>query len=260
MNDVPNQANLPLFQQSQLQMTAHLRSPTKSAPPEGLEERRLAIYRELIYNNIEGFIDSGFPILRTLINDDHWHQMIRDFIETHESHSPYFLEITQEFLQYLQNERGEVAGDPGFMLELAHYEWVELALDVSEERYPLEVDQDGDLLHGVPVVSPLAWSLSYHWPVHRIGPEFQPSEPGEQATFLVVYRNRNDEVQFMESNAVTVRLLQLLSADTSLCGREVLAQIAEELQHPDPDSLQIMGLDLMKDLCHSGVICGVRNV
>ncbi len=250
---------LPLFQQSQLTMTAHLRNPELNAGPADVEDRRLGIYRELIYNNIEGFIDSGFPILRELTADDHWHRMIRDFIARHESHSPYFLEITQEFLRYLQEERGAVPGDPAFMLELAHYEWVELALDVSEEQFPQGLDRDGDLLEGQPVVSPLAWSLSYHWPVHRIGPEFQPQEAGEAPTFLVVYRNRQDEVQFMESNAVTVRLLQLMSAEPAQTGRELLAQIAEELQHPEPEALVRMGHDLLRDLLESDVICGVRK-
>jgi hypothetical protein len=44
------------------------------------------------------------------------------------------------------------------MLQLAHYEWVELALDVSTLDFP-EVRQEGDLLESRPVISPLAWVM-----------------------------------------------------------------------------------------------------
>jgi len=246
----------PVFQRSQYALAAHLRNPEKNAPPVGLEDRRLGIYRELIYNNLEGFLASGFPILREIIEDTHWHDMVRDFLDRHQSHSPYFLEITQEFLQYLQEERGEVAGDPAFMLELAHYEWVELALDVSESEWPSDVDPEGDLLLGRPVVSPLAWNLSYQYPVHRIGPDFQPEAPGSEPTFLIVYRDQQDAVQFMAANAVTVRLLQLLSGDHPATGREALSVVATELQHPDPSALELMGLDLLKTLRTKDILCG----
>lgn len=245
------------FQRSQYTLTAHLRNPEKNGPPAGIEDRRLGIYRELIYNNLEGFLASGFPILRKITEDAHWHTMVRDFLERHQSHSPYFLEISQEFLQYLQEERGEVPGDPAFILELAHYEWVELALDIAEAEWPRNVDPEGDLLLGQPVVSPLAWNLSYQYPVHRIGPEFQPDAPGPEPTFLIVYRDRQDAVQFMAANAVTVRLLQLLSDDDPITGREALSVVAAELQHPDPVALEAMGLDLLQTLRDKDILCGV---
>ena len=43
-------------------------------------------------------------------------------------------------------------------------------------------DPAGDLLEGRPVASPVAWLLSYQYPVHRIRPDFQPTEPHEQPT------------------------------------------------------------------------------
>ncbi len=91
----------PVFQVSQHTLVAHLRNPNKNRAPEGIEDRRLNIYRELIYNNIENFIASGFPVLKDVMSEANWHAMVRDFIECHESHSPYFLEISQEFLKYL---------------------------------------------------------------------------------------------------------------------------------------------------------------
>ncbi len=212
-----------------------------------MEDRRMKIYRDLVYNNIETFISSGFPILRSVIADETWHEMIRDFVSHHQSHTPYFLEISQEFLRYLQEERKEHDSDPGFMLELAYYEWVELALDVSPEEIP-DTDTRGDqLLSSRPEVSPLAWRLSYQYPVHKLGPEYQPQEPPEQATFVVVYRNRENEVKFLETNAVTIHLLQLFE-DQDISARDALINISEQLGHDSHDVVLTNGKSLVDQL------------
>lgn len=243
--------------QIQTQLAAHLRNPEQVAGPEGVEDRRLKIYRELFYNNIETFISSGFPVLRSLVDDVFWHAMVRDFMIRHRCHSPYFLEITQEFLLYLQHTREAQEDDPPFMLELAHYEWVELGLDVAEDDITqVPHDPDGDLLEGLPVVSPLAWSLAYQFPVHRIGPDFQPEHPEAVPSYLVVYRGRDDRVGFMEANAVTARLLELLQGAQIENGRQALQVLAEEMQHPQPEQLVVMGLDLMEHLRSQSILLG----
>ncbi|GAB1257942.1 DUF2063 domain-containing protein [Aurantivibrio plasticivorans] len=249
------------FASTQKLLADHLRFPENknlrsTSPLNNIEERRLKIYRELIFNNIEGFISSGFPILKSLYDDGAWKGMVRDFIQRHESHTPYFLEISQEFLAYLQNER-DLSNDPPFILELAHYEWVELALDVSNEVFPHGLRQEFVSLDDKPVLSPLAWNLSYQYPVHHIGTEYQPQEPPDVPTFLVVYRNRDDDVKFMEGNAPTSRLLTLLD-DGSLSVREALSVLAEEMQAPDVDAIFQFGEDLIKRLLALGIVAGYQ--
>lgn len=245
------------FRQVQFDFAAHLRDPDHVPAPDDVEDRRMAIYRDLIFNNIEGFISSGFPITRQLYSDAGWHRLVRDFIRHHKAHTPYFLEIGEEFLHYLQNQR-DLSGEPPFLLELAHYEWVELALDVSTETFPGDVNPDGDPMTEQPVVSPLAWNLSYQFPVHRIGPTFQPAQPPAQPTFLVVYRNRDDQVQFMEANAATSRLLTLLDGEDRLTGQGALEILARELQAPDPRTVMDFGQDLLQRLQSQSIICGTR--
>jgi uncharacterized protein len=124
------------FQETQLAFAKHLRAPDLYPAPLDIENRRMQIYRELIYNNIENLVAVVFPVLRSLLPDKQWHAIMRDFIHKHQCHSPYFLEISQEFLQYLMQERKPQETDPPYLIELAHYEWMELALDVSDEIIP----------------------------------------------------------------------------------------------------------------------------
>jgi hypothetical protein len=247
------------FARTQLEFAGHIRDPDHRPAPADVEDRRMAIYRELFFNNVSSLLESSFPVLRKLLTDGHWQSMVRDFLVRHRCHTPLFLELSQEFLDYLGREREPDPADPPFLLELAHYEWVELGLGVSDdEAHPGLADPNGDLLAGIPVVSPLAWNLSYRYPVHRIGPDYQPQEPGVQPTHLVVYRTRQDKIEFLEINAVTQRMLQLLKAQQDQTGLDVLQIIAAELQHPNPEQVIAAGAGLLQDLRTRDVILGTR--
>lgn len=251
-------AELPFFKQKQYEFAAHIRNPETNPRPADVEARRMNIYTELFYNNIEGFISDGFPVLRSIFTDENWHKMVRNFMEHHHCKTPYFLEISEEFLDYLQNEHKQQEHDPDWMLELAHYEWVELALSVQEEEPDYSViDENGDLLDKHPLISPLAWCLNYNYPVHMIGPEHLPEQP--EATHLVVYRKADDEITFLSINPVTARLLDLLDSDENITGQQALEQIAAELQHPQPETVVQGGAEIMKDLLHRGILLGIAK-
>lgn len=239
------------FQQTQLAFARHMRAPNEHPAPAGMEDRRMGIYRELVYNNIESLIATVFPVLRSLLSDSHWHKMVRDFIHHHECKTPYFLEISEEFLQYLAQERGVREGDPAFLLELAHYEWIELALDVSEDVIPAANQVPTDWMRSKPQVSPLVANLVYQYPVHKISPQFLPQTT--QPTCLIVYRNREDKVCFMEANPLTQRLLSLLQSQ-SMTVEDALAVIVNELKHQDFSVLADDALVVVMHLFRLGVI------
>ena len=255
----PNIDRRPDFMARQYAFAAHIRDPQGAAPPEDVEDRRMRIYRELFYNNVQDFMASSFPVLRELYSDDHWHDLIRDYFARHRAHTPLFLQMPQEFLRYLESERGEHPEDPPFLWELAHYEWVELALSIDPREIGFDgVDVEGDLLTGIPVLSPLAWPLAYRYPVHRIGPEHRLREAPEQPTYLVVYRDRSDDVGFLEINPVTARLLELFSSEDPPAGAEAFRRIAAELDHPKPEVVREGGLQILEDLRGRDVVLGTR--
>ena len=239
------------FQETQLAFARHMRAPNEYPAPEGMEDRRMGIYRELVYNNIESLIATVFPVLRSILNDAAWHTLVRDFIHHHECKTPYFLEISEEFLRYLAQERGLRDGDPVFMLELAHYEWIELALDVSEDTIPSLAPLPSDLAAACPKISPLVANLSYQYPVHKVSPRFQTQNT--EPTNLLVYRNRDDKVCFMEVNILSQRLVLLLQSQ-SLSLSDALTEIANELKPEAFDAFVDDAQILIKDLYALGVI------
>jgi len=245
------------FKKHQQQFARHIRNPGSNPAPAGIEDRRLAIYRELFFNNIENFLSNTFPVLKSILGRDHWLEIARDFYSVHACETPLFAEIPQEFIVYLQTERKTQAADPVFMLELAHYEWIEMAIAISDADSNMPtVNPNGDLLNAHPVLSPVMQNLSYHYPVHRIGPDFQPLQADGEITHLVVFRNRQNEVRFLQINAITQQLIETLKQNPELTGLDVTRQIANQMAHPDPDIVVEAGKDLLYDLRRKDVIIG----
>jgi len=239
------------FQDFQRRFAHHLRDPRRTPRPAGVPARRMAVYRELLDNNIRSFTDSCFPLCRSLLGEAGWRRLNRSFFRDWPLHTPWFREIPREFVRYLATAdiRQRL---PAWFAELGHYEWAELAVDVSDAHCPA-CHGDGDLLADPIVLNPALMNLSYAWPVHRIGPGYRPRKP--VATRIVVYRDVDDSVQFTEINAASARLLTIL-ADKPVSGTEALRQIAVEIQHPAPEQLLAHGRALLDDLRRQGIVLG----
>ena len=78
-----------LFGQQHI-FTQYMRNPENSVIPDNLEPRRMSVYADLVFRNIESFIANSFPVLRQVIHDDKWYTIIRGFIKKHISKTPYF--------------------------------------------------------------------------------------------------------------------------------------------------------------------------
>jgi hypothetical protein len=240
----------------QFELTRHLRDPQASPAPAGIEERRLAIYRDLLFNNIQGLLAGNFPVVSESLGERRWTALVRDFYREHRCRTPLFPELAREFLRYLE-DCDEL--EPAFLLELAHYEWIELALQLSEAALdPAEFDADADLLDGVPLLSPLAWPLAYAWPVHRIGAQFQPEAPPPQPTLLLLRREADGEVRFSELSPLAYRLVERLGESPELSGREQLRALAAEAGSDDMDGFVAQGRALLEQMRGSGVVPGAR--
>ena len=238
------------FQAHQSAFAAYIRNPDHNPIPEGSRYERMAVYRELFFNNITGFLTANFPVLHRLMDDDAWQRLSQDFFSQHVCHTPHFSEISEEFLSYLQNER-HCADDLPFMVELAHYEWIEMALSIA---HGVNTPWVGNLKEKPLQLSPLACVLAYQFPVHRISPEFLPMTTPEQATFLVVYRDADDNVQFLEITPLTYQLLQLLQEQPEQLAQDYLTQLAQLFPAINQEVLNQNGEAILMHLATRGVV------
>ena len=254
MTNAPLNANTMIdFKVKQAEFAAYIRDPLNNPIPADVKADRMLMYRELFFNNINSFLSGNFPVLNKLLTETEWLALTEDFFAKHECKTPHFSEIAEEFLYYLEHER-DTSNDLPFTLELAHYEWVEMALSISTTNSTHKTVVIDNLLAKKIKVSPLAWPLAYQYPVHKIGPGYTPLTPPEQATFLIVYRNHEDDVNFLEITPITYRLLEIISEQESVITSACLEQIAQETQHPNPEIIINGGLQILNDLYQKGII------
>lgn len=254
-------AELPDFQKKQFAFAAHIRDPEHVPAPKGVEDRRMAIYRELFFNNIRNLLANMFPVLRKLLSEDKWQSLIRDFMQRHRAETPYFLQLPQEFLDFLQNEYTLQDDDFPFLLELAHYEYIELALSISEEENDFAgIDPEGDLLKNTPVRSVLSWVYAYQYPVHRISTDYIPTEAVDQPVFLAVYRKADDKVGFLELNPVTAKLLEELGDNPKhKNGEAILRSLATDIGYADVETLIQHGAAALEEMRQLEIVIGSRS-
>ncbi len=215
----------------------------------------MRVYEELIRKNLERFLAGAFPKAKRLLGEPQWDALVRDFLEHHGCESPYFRHIGQEFLAFL--EGGAAPEVPGFLLELCHYERVPTELRRAEAPSPeATIDPNGDLLAQPVAVSPLAWPLSYHYPVHQISAQSQADEVQPQPTWLIAWRRTDGSVSFMASNALTHRLLELLAEGNT--GQQALDNLAEELPSATKSRIRQQGTAMLSKLRDAGVLLGAK--
>ena len=91
-----------------------------------------------------------------------------------------------------------------------------------------------------------------------IRPDFIPEQKPDQATYLMVYRDRHFEIGFIELNPVSAKLVEELGNNSDKNGREILESIAEQIQHPNPEGVVAGGLEIMQDFKTKDILLGTR--
>lgn len=224
--------------------------------PEGVEARRMKIYRELFFNNVDGFVSNAFPVLKSLYQEQQWQQLIQNFFATHDCDTPIFIEIAQEFLLFLQTEYQPREEDPAFILELAHYEWLELVVAVAQEDKEQQlIDKKQPDLQSIKLcVSATSQIAQYAYDVQHISPEHQPKAPGDTPQFFCIYRDIDEEVNFLQLNPLTAQVLAYIAQYEYVEFTLLIEWLVQTYSHIDAATLEQGCLQLLADLSEKGII------
>ena len=239
------------FQLYQAQFSAHIRNPSHNKKPPHVNSNRMAVYKKAVFNNIVESVSICFPVCQAVIGKRAWQRLMREFVATYAAGSPIFREIPQQFLLFLEH----IENVPAYFKQLAHYEWVELAIS-SQQTQPVIRSEQTDLLYEKPILAAAHMLLEYDYPVHQISAKFKPKHTHK--TNLLVFRNAEFEVKFIELSPVTYRLLQLIK-EQDLTGEQALTQLAKEIEHPDVSMIIQFGLGILTDLANQQAIFGSRQ-
>ena len=234
----------------------YIRDPNHPLP-HGIEPRRMLIYRELFFNNVNGFVSSAFPVLKSLYDEQDWLTLVQQFFAEHHCHTPIFVEIAGEFLAFLQQYKMKDS-DPHFLLELAHYEWLELVVATQQSSEQQQVFA-ADLILLKPLqLSVCAKVAQYQYDVQHISVDYQPIEPPSQPQYFCVYRNREDEVSFLQLNPLTAHVLALIEQHTqqhmSISFDEVIHQLMAFYPNMQVDTMTNGCAHMLKQMVEKGIV------
>lgn len=236
------------FQRYQIAFTAHIRNPAANKKPAKVNDARMAVYREIVFNNIFGAVSACFPVCKSMLGTRAWKALVRQFFANYQATTPIFREIPQQFLHFIDKK----VDLPIYFQSLAHYEWVELAVG-AQATEAIKMSKKADLLNEKPILAPAHQLLTYDYAVQTISKRNRPKAIAQ--THLFVFRNAENLVKFIELNPTTFQLLGLIQKN-GMTGKQALVRLAEDMNYPDKDAMIQFGTAILAALAHQQAIIG----
>lgn len=242
-------SGLAALKKFQGQFSQHIRHPQRFRKPSQVPQERMKVYSILIFNSIEDVLAGCFPQCKEVLGKTKWLKLVRDFFSTHSCQRPFYRQVPEEFVDYLSVKGGK--NFPSYLPHLAHFEWLELDLYISEKTNTLSFS--GDLLEGKIVFTQPCQLVAYPYPVHLIRKGYKTKAKTEDYYYLF-YRDADLNVHWMLLNPAQAKLIHF-TLNQSLSTRKALLKIAKELQAPAESILQF-GLESLEELRKKGIILG----
>lgn len=229
----------------------HVRDPSMTAP-EGVEARRLAVYRRLCIDSLDSLLAGSLPRLQHRLGTQRWRATVEHYYARHACHTPLFPQIAAEFAHWLAAQ--DTLGLPGWAAELAHYESTQQALHIEarEAGQPLPRAAVGtDVL----ALSAHVRVLGYQWPVHRDDALAAPSDA--TPTLLLLQRHADFSVHTQMLAPLAYALLTALGNNGARVD-DALGTLAAN-HGVERAELQAASAPLLADLCAAGVLVAAHT-
>ena len=245
------------FQALQRQLTAHLRDPQANPAPEGPEDRRIAIYRRLVFGNVSRLLAANFPLARNQLGKEAFSALIRDFLREHRAETPYFPRMAGELQAWYQKAQSNRSDDPPWLGEMLLYESEKRRLRNAADPSPdVEIDPDGDVVSGVPAPSPLLRLFTLRYPVHKARSERLDDAPPEVPSFLLLRRDRAGRMRTEELGVLSAGMLAMILDGPRQSGAELLENMMQQAPADARPALIQQGKAQLRRFRRIGVLLG----
>ena len=207
----------------------------------------MAVYREIVFNNILASISACFPVLLSIVGKRVFRRWVRQCVASQDFNSPYFQDIPASFVRFLQAQPAETL-TPTYAAQLAHYEWLELLISrqVGTGQPAHSTLSHADALASTIVHLADCHQLQqYDYPVHQLSKKNAAATP--QQIFLLIYRTPDFQIRFMTLNAITFKLLQQIQTHTATAEAH-LQQLAQMTPEVPAETLRHFGLSTLYQL------------
>lgn len=222
------------FQQLQRDFCDWVRLPTSDVPErlKAITINRLQTYHELLSHNMYQFVDMVFPVAQSMIAAEIWQHWCALFFQQARCQSPFYIDISQQFLEFMQQHPALWQAHTPWLVELLHYEWMELHVELAEFVAPdvarclttLDVASGQLLTLARPV-----WVLAYQWPVHEWQVGQDSAQLAAQPACLLVWRDDDDHIQQQLLTPLMAVLVEYLSSQSTFSQAQLQGFLAQQV-------------------------------
>jgi len=238
------------FRQFQFALARHLRDPLGVSAPVGVSLADAAVCTQDIVTHVSEVLAPAFPVTCALLGDEMWEHAVRLFLKDAQPHTPWASSTQRAFVDHVC-ESPDMPRLPAWLQDLAHFEWLQNAVNTPPVSWPA-CDADADVMHHAVVLNPTHVEAAYEWPVHGIDTDHQPDDM--QSTYVSMLRDKDDTLPVLESSVFRGQLIDLLRDGQS--GEQAFMVLAMWLSHPEPEAFVREGAEVMAQLQREGVVLG----
>lgn len=220
---------------------------------------RFLIYRKLVQNRLRAATRESIPRTVARRGKDPFIADFAEFMAEHACSSPYLRDIPAEFVEWVAPRWRENSELPRYLGDLARHELLEGDVrndpDGGESPTGKPIALDAAL-----VFDGSARLLHYDFAVHKLSYATDDrTDPPEQSTHLLVYRDADVKVRYLELTTWAAAVMdRLLGADDTV--QTGLLAAAASLGEPLDDDKLAKAATLFADLADRGVLLGARSI
>jgi hypothetical protein len=213
---------------------------------------RWCVYRKLVRGTLRGAVELAVP--RTLARlGAVFDEYLDRFLRERGPRTHYLRDVTTELLDFCEPLWEADQRVPAWALDLARHEAVQIVVSSLRERVVQAELGELDLERGLRFIE-AARVVRYAFAVHRLSADAADRTPPERTpTLLLVYRDREHDVRYLELSPVAATLLERLLAGATL--RDAVLGACAETGN-ETSSVLDGTARLLADLAARGVVLG----
>jgi hypothetical protein len=213
----------------------------------------LLIYRRLARANLKEALRATIP--RTMarlgaVFDEYFAR----YLEAHGPRTRYLRDVTPDFLDFCASDWESDERVPAWTLDLARHESVQIDVGACESR-PRDREPEELALEAPVQFIEAVRLMRYDHAVHRLSDDDDDRTPPEkQPTTLLVYRNPEHEVRYLELSAMAAAIVGRLLTGEPLGA--AIRSAGDEAGTPLTQNLLEATARLLSDLAERGALLG----
>ena len=222
----------------------------------GVKGSRLHHYRRLVYNVVDGALETAFPITFNILSEDEWEQMVYNFFSEHDCQTPQLWELPLEFYEYAKEENYAGKYNKPYLSDLLYFEWVEIEVHtMPDAKYP-ELKKDGDLFRDNIILNDESKIIHLSYPVHNRSVKEAENSKGDY--FILSYRvPESGQVRFINLSVLYAYVIERIRQENKPVIL-LIPEIAERFGIEDLDSLKLNVRRFLNNLLEQSAILGFR--